>query len=342
MIRRAIGVVSGDRARLGGARLGDRRNDDRGRRSSRLLDRSGSTVRSPRCSSPRSTRSRPDARGLADDGRDIAARLTTPARACRTARSRNRRHRHLSVVVDRVRLRRVRVRHTGRPAGWLGSSTVQVPIANDVPWPRAALDIRPVRLRRGGERVRDRSYVGPGLPLLMAAMKAVAGHAALFLVVPITAALLIWSTFGIGRQTRISPRARPRCGLARRDEPGVPHDDQGADERRARRGILGTRHVEGAGRFQIAREHACRRRRGDGDSHSPEPRAARRCARRVDAVAVEHDARRRDRLPLASSSSRYRSCLACLAIAWINQTLFGSPLASGYGSTGNSSRSRTC
>ena len=34
----------------------------------------------------------------------------------------------------------------------------------------------------------------------MAAMKAVAGHAALFLVVPITAALLIWATFGIGRK----------------------------------------------------------------------------------------------------------------------------------------------
>src|SRR4030095_16689158 len=44
------------------------------------------------------------------------------------------------------------------------------------------------------------SAVGPGLPLLMAFMKAIGGHAALFLVVPFTAALLVWSTFAIGRQ----------------------------------------------------------------------------------------------------------------------------------------------
>ena len=53
---------------------------------------------------------------------------------------------------------------------------------------------------RSHTSLRSHPIVGPGLPLLMAAMKGVAGHAALFLVVPSLPVLLIWATFAIGRQ----------------------------------------------------------------------------------------------------------------------------------------------
>ena len=40
----------------------------------------------------------------------------------------------------------------------------------------------------------------PGLPLLMAGAKAIAGHCAMFLVTPLGGALLVWMTFAIGRR----------------------------------------------------------------------------------------------------------------------------------------------
>jgi Dolichyl-phosphate-mannose-protein mannosyltransferase len=40
----------------------------------------------------------------------------------------------------------------------------------------------------------------PGLPLMMAGAKAIAGHCAMFLVTPLTGALLVWMTFLIGRR----------------------------------------------------------------------------------------------------------------------------------------------
>ena len=75
-----------------------------------------------------------------------------------------------------------------------------MPIANDVPWPAPLSTFVPFGYAAVANESAIAPMVGPGLPLLMAAMKAVGGHAALFLVVPITAALLIWATFGIGRQ----------------------------------------------------------------------------------------------------------------------------------------------
>ena len=103
---------------------------------------------------------------------------------------------------------------------WLaGRLTVHVPIANDVPWPAPLSTFVPFGYAAVANESAIAPIVGPGLPLLMAAMKAVAGHAALFLVVPITAALLIWATFGIGRQketTASNCTIRTRSGRARR------------------------------------------------------------------------------------------------------------------------------
>src|SRR5262245_20278509 len=68
-----------------------------------------------------------------------------------------------------------------------GKLTVPVPIANEVPWPRPLSTFVPFGYAAVAHESAIASAVGPGLPLLMAMMKAVGGHAALFLVVPISA-----------------------------------------------------------------------------------------------------------------------------------------------------------
>jgi hypothetical protein len=80
-----------------------------------------------------------------------------------------------------------------------GRLTVPVPIANEVPWPTPLSTFVPFGYSAVASESAIASAVGPGLPLLMALFKAIGGHAALFLVVPIAAALLVWSTFAIGR-----------------------------------------------------------------------------------------------------------------------------------------------
>ena len=86
---------------------------------------------------------------------------------------------------------------------WLrGNLTVPQPWASEAPWPRAAwtfapLAYRPVEAGNGSDLV---PVYSPGLPLLMAAAKRLGGHAALFLVVPISGAVLVLATWGIGRR----------------------------------------------------------------------------------------------------------------------------------------------
>jgi hypothetical protein len=80
-----------------------------------------------------------------------------------------------------------------------GRLTVPVLIANEVPWPTPLSTFVPFGYSAVAGESAIASAVGPGLPLLMALFKAIGGHTALFLVVPMTAALLVWSTFAIGR-----------------------------------------------------------------------------------------------------------------------------------------------
>ena len=82
---------------------------------------------------------------------------------------------------------------------WLsGKLTVSVPTAAVAPWPNAIGTFTPFGYRALPTQSAIAPMVGPGLPLLMAAFKALGGHAAAFLVVPLTGALLVWSTFLIG------------------------------------------------------------------------------------------------------------------------------------------------
>jgi hypothetical protein len=87
-----------------------------------------------------------------------------------------------------------------------GTLSVPQPWALDAPWPRAAWTFAPLGYRPapdddGPDLV---PVYSPGLPLLMAAAKAAGGQPALFLVVPISGALLVLATWGIGRRLGLS------------------------------------------------------------------------------------------------------------------------------------------
>ena len=84
---------------------------------------------------------------------------------------------------------------------WLsGQLKAPQPFALQVPWPRGPQTFVPI-----GYRLSDRGHsiapvYAPGLPMLMAVAKRLAGHCAIFWVVPLSAALLTVATFGIGRR----------------------------------------------------------------------------------------------------------------------------------------------
>jgi hypothetical protein len=85
---------------------------------------------------------------------------------------------------------------------WLrGTQTVLVPIAGTVPWPDAVWTFTPHGYRPAASGLALVPVTSPGLSLLMAGAKGVAGHCAMFWVVPITGALLVWMTFLVGRRT---------------------------------------------------------------------------------------------------------------------------------------------
>ena len=210
-----------------------------------------------------------------------------------------------------------------------GRLTVPVPIANDVPWPRPLATFVPFGYSAVANESAITSAVGPGLPLLMALFKAIGGHPALFLVVPITAALLVWSTFAIGRTIGSTSLGLGSAWLVATSPAFLTMTKEPMSD------------VPAAAFWALATWKAL-------DTS--------RWGTVVSGVATATAILIRPNLvPLAavlgawmlwprtdqSVRDRVRSCvvfsvpvvLACLTIAWINQTLFGSPLASGYGAT---------
>ena len=91
-----------------------------------------------------------------------------------------------------------------------GRLRIEQPWMMDAPWPMKGLAFAPL-----GYRPIDRDPQGaivptysPGLPLLMAGAKRIAGQEGMFAVVPLMAGLLVLATFGIGRRLGM-----PRAGL---------------------------------------------------------------------------------------------------------------------------------
>lgn len=86
---------------------------------------------------------------------------------------------------------------------WLrGDLHVPQPWAAEPPWPRAEWTFAPLAYRPV-EAPNPPTLVpvySPGLPLLMAGAKRLGGHAAMFLIVPITGGIMTLATYGIGRR----------------------------------------------------------------------------------------------------------------------------------------------
>lgn len=84
---------------------------------------------------------------------------------------------------------------------WLdGDLTVPIPLAATAPWPEASLTFMPHGFRPAVSGAALVPVTAPGLPLIMAGAKTLAGHCAMFLVTPLSGALLVWMTFASGRR----------------------------------------------------------------------------------------------------------------------------------------------
>jgi len=84
---------------------------------------------------------------------------------------------------------------------WLRRNlAVQIPLAATAPWPEPLITFMPHGFRPAISGPALVPVTAPGLPLLMAGAKLFAGHCAMFLITPLTGALLVWMTFAIGRR----------------------------------------------------------------------------------------------------------------------------------------------
>ena len=95
---------------------------------------------------------------------------------------------------------------------WLEGHLKQAePWAEQAPWPQRGVDLRAARISpTHGDESRGELMptYSPGLPMAMALVKRVAGHCAMFGIVPVMAGLLVWATFALGRRL-----ASPWAGL---------------------------------------------------------------------------------------------------------------------------------
>lgn len=84
---------------------------------------------------------------------------------------------------------------------WLRRNlTVPVPLAATAPWPEPVVTFMPHGFRPALSGPALVPVTAPGFPLLMALIKSIAGHCAMFVVTPLSGALLVWMTFAIGRR----------------------------------------------------------------------------------------------------------------------------------------------
>jgi hypothetical protein len=94
--------------------------------------------------------------------------------------------------------------YVSQAAMWrAGQLDTPVPLAADAPWPNAVATFSPFGYRPAPHgRSALVPVTAPGLPLAMAALQSVGGHAAGFLITPLTGGSLVWLTFVIGRRVR--------------------------------------------------------------------------------------------------------------------------------------------
>lgn len=84
-----------------------------------------------------------------------------------------------------------------------GQLEVPVPLAAEAPWPNAIGTFAPFGYRPAPDgRPALMPVTAPGVPLAMAALQTVGGHAAAFLVTPLAGGVLVLLTFAIGARVR--------------------------------------------------------------------------------------------------------------------------------------------
>jgi hypothetical protein len=93
---------------------------------------------------------------------------------------------------------------------WLtGHLQVALPIVRDVPWPDAVWTFSPLGYKPAtGDAAAMVPVYSPGLPLLMAGVTMIAGACGVYWIVPLSSALLVLATYGLGRRL-----GRPLVGL---------------------------------------------------------------------------------------------------------------------------------
>ncbi|HKV98762.1 MAG TPA: hypothetical protein VJN96_03000 [Vicinamibacterales bacterium] len=94
--------------------------------------------------------------------------------------------------------------YVSQAAMWrAGQLDTPVPLAADAPWPNAVATFSPFGYRPAPNgRPALVPVTAPGLPLAMAALQSVGGHAAAFVITPMAGGALVWLTFAIGRRVR--------------------------------------------------------------------------------------------------------------------------------------------
>ena len=211
---------------------------------------------------------------------------------------------------------------------WLqGTQTIRVPIADVVPWPNALWTFTPHGYRPAAVGSALVPVTSPGLSLMMAAAKAAAGHCAMFWVVPITGALLVWTTFLIGRRLHSDGVALGAAWLMATSPAFLamlvsPMSDVPAAALWAG-AIYFT--LDGSGRGALAA--------GLAASAAILIRANLAPLAGVLFVGRIFLFRRRPPADALRDSAYFAAgtLAGCLLIAWLNDSLYGSPLASGYG-----------
>jgi hypothetical protein len=84
-----------------------------------------------------------------------------------------------------------------------GRLDLPVPLAADVPWPDAVSTFTPFGYRPAPHDAPALVPItAPGVPMIMAALQKIAGHWAAFLVTPLAGGALVLVTYGIGRRVR--------------------------------------------------------------------------------------------------------------------------------------------
>lgn len=211
---------------------------------------------------------------------------------------------------------------------WLqGSLTIPVPIADAVPWPDPVWSLAPHGFRPAEAASALVPVTAPGLPLMMAAAKAVAGHCAMFWVVPITGAVLVWMTFVLGRRLGSATLGLGAAWLVATSPAFLAMLTSPMSD------------VPAAAFWAVATYYALGSSNRDAIASGLAASAAiliRPNLAPLAAVVVAWKL-----LEAGRQANRQAILLlpgilpGCLLVAWLNDRLYGSPLASGYGTLAN-------